>query len=68
MVIPLPDLDRLVSPQDLASYLGVPLATVYSWRYRHEGPPGMRIGRHLRYRWSDVQIWLDSLTARADHA
>ena len=68
MVIPLPDLDRLVSPQDLASYLGVPLATVYSWRYRHEGPPGMRIGRHLRYRWSDVQIWLDSLTARADRA
>ena len=68
MVIPLPDLDRLVSPQDLASYLGVPLATVYSWRYRHEGPPGIRIGRHLRYRWSDVQKWLDSLTARADHA
>lgn len=57
--IPSHETDRLVSPQDLAGYLGVPVATVYSWRYRQEGPPAIRIGRHLRYRWPDVQAWLE---------
>ncbi len=61
---PVPPLgtDRLVSAQELATYLGVPIGTVYSWRYRREGPPSMRIGRHLRYRWGEVQAWLDNRT------
>jgi excisionase family DNA binding protein len=50
---------RLLSPEELASYLGVPLATVYRWRSRREGPPGMRVGRHVRYRQKDVERWLD---------
>ena len=44
----------MLSPEELASYLGVPLATVYRWRSRREGPPGMRVGRHVRYRLRDV--------------
>lgn len=59
--------DRLLSPQELAAYLGVPLATVYGWRYRGNGPPGIRIGRHLRYRWSDLQTWLNAQTTTAAH-
>lgn len=54
--------ERLISAQELAAYLGVPVATIYSWRYRQEGPPAMRVGRHLRYRWRDIQAWLDELT------
>jgi excisionase family DNA binding protein len=50
---------RLLSPEELASYLGVPLATVYRWRSCREGPPGMRVGRHVRYRLRDVEGWLD---------
>jgi excisionase family DNA binding protein len=50
---------RLLSPEELASYLGVPLATVYRWRSRREGPPGIRVGRHVRYRQKDVERWLD---------
>jgi excisionase family DNA binding protein len=50
---------RLLSPEELASYLGVPLATVYRWRSRREGPLGMRVGRHVRYRLKDVERWLD---------
>lgn len=59
--------DRLLSPQELATYLGVPLATVYGWRYRGNGPPGIRIGRHLRYRWNDLQTWLTAQTTAGAH-
>lgn len=50
--------DRLINVHDLAAYLEVPVKTLYAWRYRREGPPGFRVGRHLRYRWSDVQSWI----------
>ncbi|MGH8936986.1 MAG: helix-turn-helix transcriptional regulator [Acidimicrobiia bacterium] len=51
-------LDRLLSVQELARYLDVPVATIYAWRYRGEGPPGFRVGRHLRFRQSDVEQWI----------
>ncbi len=50
---------RLLSPYEVAAYLGVPLATVYRWRSRREGPIGIRVGRHVRYRVGDVERWLD---------
>ena len=53
------DENRLLSATELADYLAVPVATLYAWRYRGEGPPAMRVGRYLRYRWSDVQRWLE---------
>ena len=52
-------LDRLLSAQELAEYLEIPVATLYTWRYRSEGPRGFRVGRHLRYRWADVKAWID---------
>lgn len=51
--------DRLLTVQELAEYLGVPVATLYQWRHRREGPPGFRVGRHVRYRWSDVHEWIE---------
>lgn len=50
--------DRLVDVHELAAYLEVPVKTLYAWRYRRAGPPAFRVGRHLRYRWSDVQGWI----------
>ena len=50
--------DRLLTPVELAAYLEVPVTTLYSWRYRHEGPPGFRVGRHVRFRWRDVEDWI----------
>jgi len=52
------NLDPLLSAQQLADYLGVPVATIYTWRYRREGPPGFRAGKHLRYRRHDVERWI----------
>jgi excisionase family DNA binding protein len=52
-------LDRLLTVKDLAAYLGVPVAAVYGWRYRRQGGPlGFRVGRHLRFRYSDVEQWV----------
>ena len=50
--------DPLLSVQDLAAYLDVPVATIYAWRYRRQGPTGFKVGRHLRYRQSDVDRWI----------
>ncbi len=49
----------LLSPKDLASYLGLPVATIYRWRSYGYGPPGVRVGRHVRYRIEAVDQWLD---------
>ena len=47
------------STEGLARYLGVPAATVKAWRYKGTGPRGLRVGRHIRYRRTDVERWLD---------
>lgn len=51
--------DQLLNVEQLANYLGVPVATLYQWRYRREGPPGFRVGRYVRYRWTDVAEWIE---------
>lgn len=50
--------ERLLTVEDLAEYLSVPVATLYVWRYRRQGPPGFRVGRHLRYRRADIDEWI----------
>ena len=52
-------LQRLLSAQEVADYLGVPITTIYNWRHRSQGPPGFRVGRHLRYRRRDVEAWIE---------
>jgi len=51
-------MDRLMSVTEVAEMLGIPVATLYGWRSRGEGPPGYRIGRHIRYRRAAVESWL----------
>ena len=51
-------LEPLIDVQQLADYLDVPEKTLYAWRYRREGPPAFRAGRHLRYRRTDIQRWI----------
>ena len=48
---------RLWSIQDVSAFLGVPVATIYQWRVRGDGPPAMRLGRHLRYDPDEVAAW-----------
>jgi excisionase family DNA binding protein len=52
---------RLWTPEDVADYLGVPVATLYVWRHRRTGPKARRVGRHLRYLPADVRAWYEAL-------
>ena len=52
--------DGLWTPATLSRYLGIPVATLYQWRQRDEGPPAVRLGKHLRYRPEAVKEWLRS--------
>ena len=56
-------LGRLLTISEVADLLGVPIATIYRWRHVGDGPPGYRIGRHVRYRRDDIEAWIES---RAD--
>jgi excisionase family DNA binding protein len=58
-----PTMNRLLTTIEVAEILGVPVRTLYSWRYKDEGPRARKVGRHLRYSEADVLAWLDSLAA-----
>lgn len=55
----------LATAEEIAEYLGVPLATVYQWSSKGRGPRLIKVGRHLRARWSDIEKWLDDKTISA---
>lgn len=44
--------------EDVAAFLGVPVQTVYRWRKYGGGPRGYRVGKHVRFRWSEVEAWV----------
>jgi excisionase family DNA binding protein len=56
--------EALMSPQELADLCGVPLATIYRWNHVGDGPIPLHIGRHVRYRPSDVEKWLEQQEGR----
>jgi predicted DNA-binding transcriptional regulator AlpA len=59
--------DRLLTANELADFLDVPIKTLYAWRYSGEGPIGFRASRHIRYRWADVEGWIEDRIASTCH-
>ena len=53
-------LDPLLSIEDLAEYLGVPVSTIYDWRVDGKGPCGVRVGRHVKFTVTDVLAWIEN--------
>ena len=51
---------ELLTTTQRSEYLEVPVKTLYAWRHRNYGPPGIRVGKHVRYRATDVEAWLDA--------
>jgi excisionase family DNA binding protein len=52
--------ERLLDPEEVARYLKVPVKTLYAWRYTRTGPTALKVGKHLRYRQTDIDEWLES--------
>lgn len=54
-----PDLTaRLLSTDEVARLLVVPVSTLYTWRYKGTGPKAFKVGKHLRYQLADILAWL----------
>ena len=58
----------LGKPAEVAGYLEIPEHTLAQWRRRGIGPQFRRVGRHVRYRWSDVDLWIDAQPGGGDNA
>jgi predicted DNA-binding transcriptional regulator AlpA len=55
--------ERMWTPEDVSAFLGVPVATLYRWRYTGTGPAAYRAGRHLRYDPAEVRAWVKAQAA-----
>jgi predicted DNA-binding transcriptional regulator AlpA len=49
--------ERLWGVEEVSAYLGVPVKTLYQWKWRGEGPPVRKIGRWLKYDPAAVRAW-----------
>jgi hypothetical protein len=54
------DVKPLWTIEDVSTYLGVPVKTLYGWRLKKVGPVAVRIGKHLRYDPDVVVDWVKS--------
>jgi excisionase family DNA binding protein len=52
-------MDQMLTAQEVADSLGIPLGTLYSWRANGKGPRGFRVGKYVRFKASDVEAWLE---------
>lgn len=49
----------LATSAEVAEYLNVPVRTLTQWAHKRTGPKYSKVGRHRRYRWADVEAWLE---------
>jgi predicted DNA-binding transcriptional regulator AlpA len=58
------ELEHLIDEIELAKVLGRPVPTLQKDRHAKKGPPYIKIGRHVRYRPSDVEKYLRERTVK----
>ena len=56
---PLAGIPQLIDQEQLATALGVDVATITNWRRRRKLPPAVRIGRSVRWLATDVVEWIE---------
>jgi predicted DNA-binding transcriptional regulator AlpA len=54
--------EPLATTEEVAAFLKVDRGTLQNWRSQHTGPPYIKTGSLVRYRWSAVRKWADSKT------
>ncbi|MFI6074039.1 helix-turn-helix domain-containing protein [Actinoplanes sp. NPDC051343] len=50
--------DELLTIDEVAQMLRVPVGTIRKWRSAREGPPAFRVGKYLRFRRSAVETYI----------
>ena len=56
----------LLTPEEVADMLRIPVRSLYVQRSAgRPTPPGVKIGRHLRYRLADVEAWVEEQFTRS---
>ena len=49
--------DEMLTIEEAAALLRVPIATMRYWRYTGDGPFSFKIQRHVRYWRNDLILW-----------
>lgn len=52
--------EPLATAQDVAAYLNLAVITLTKWRQRGKGPKWIKTGAFVRYRWADVDAWVEA--------
>ncbi|WP_208981970.1 helix-turn-helix domain-containing protein [Pseudovibrio sp. Ad46] len=52
--------NALITEAAAADYLGISIRTIQAWRVRGGGPKYVKLGKAVRYRPSDIQVWIES--------
>lgn len=50
----------LAKPAEVAEYLRTTVAHLANLRYLGKGPAWVQLGRSVRYRWADVDAWVEA--------
>jgi predicted DNA-binding transcriptional regulator AlpA len=50
--------EPMIGIPELARRLDVAVETVYDWRKHKRGPLGYNVGGRIKFRWSEVEQWL----------
>lgn len=60
---------KLLTPQEVSEITGLSVETLAQWRSQKKGPPYVKISRNcVRYRQSDLEVWLERRIVRTDQA
>ena len=60
--------DELLTMQEVADVVRVPVATLRYWRHLGTGPRSFRVGRGVRYWRHDILDWLHHQSDDGPHA
>ena len=48
-----------LAPEEAAAHVGLRPTTLANWRWRGQGPRYVKVGGRVRYRLTDLALWLD---------
>jgi predicted DNA-binding transcriptional regulator AlpA len=52
---------EMLTERQVAEYLNMSVSLLHKWRMLRKGPKFVKIGRAVRYKRGDVEIWMNSL-------